>query len=434
MASMTRSESSSLKDGKGHHINNQAIDAETAENKAPSNLPFPDGGFRAWMVALGAAGVMFCTIGYVNAFGVYQDYYSTHQLSHRSPSDISWIGSMQTFLLFAAGVVGGPLFDRYGGKVIWVPSVILVFSVMITSLCKEYYQFFLAQGVLGGLGMGMTMAPALSSAAQYFQKKRAAALGLSVAGSSLGGVVFPIALDRMFSSSFGFAWGVRVVGFIILGILIFSITTIRARLPPRTRQFLKLNAFKSITYDTAIASVFFLDLGIFTPLFYLPTYGETHKMGLRMSFYLLSILNGCSFFGRLIPGFVADKFGTFNTLSMLGYITGILTLCWIRMTTSASIIVFAALYGFFSGGVIGLTPAVFANITPNPQDIGTYMGMGMAIISIATLIGPPINGALVNAYGGFVQVQVFTGVVILVGSTLVVITKLVSGNTYLSKA
>lgn len=35
----------------------------------PKLVPFPDGGARAWMVALGAGGVLFCTLGYVNAFG-----------------------------------------------------------------------------------------------------------------------------------------------------------------------------------------------------------------------------------------------------------------------------------------------------------------------------------------------------------------------------
>jgi len=30
---------------------------------------FPEGGARAWAVAAGAAGVLFCTLGYSNAFG-----------------------------------------------------------------------------------------------------------------------------------------------------------------------------------------------------------------------------------------------------------------------------------------------------------------------------------------------------------------------------
>jgi hypothetical protein len=30
---------------------------------------FPEGGFRAWSVASGNAGVMFCTLGYINSWG-----------------------------------------------------------------------------------------------------------------------------------------------------------------------------------------------------------------------------------------------------------------------------------------------------------------------------------------------------------------------------
>lgn len=48
---------------------------------------------------------------------IYQDYYSEHMLSHETQSTISWIGSVQLFFLYAGGVVGGPLFDRYGAKV-----------------------------------------------------------------------------------------------------------------------------------------------------------------------------------------------------------------------------------------------------------------------------------------------------------------------------
>ena len=78
---------------------------------------FPEGGARAWAVASAAGGILFCTMGYINAFGLYQEYYESHQLHDQSPSTISWIGSLQSFFLFGGALVGGPLFDRYGAKV-----------------------------------------------------------------------------------------------------------------------------------------------------------------------------------------------------------------------------------------------------------------------------------------------------------------------------
>lgn len=91
-------------------------------------------------------------------------------------------------------------------KVIWVPSLMAVSNVMMTRWCKQYYQFFLAQGIIGVNSMGLSLAPALSSTAQYFQKKRAAAMEITIAGFSFSGVIFPAALKRMVDSSLGFAW------------------------------------------------------------------------------------------------------------------------------------------------------------------------------------------------------------------------------------
>lgn len=37
--------------------------------KAAAPPDFPEGGLRAWSVAAGNAGAMFCTFGYINSFG-----------------------------------------------------------------------------------------------------------------------------------------------------------------------------------------------------------------------------------------------------------------------------------------------------------------------------------------------------------------------------
>jgi len=86
---------------------------------------------------------------------IFQNYYLTHQLSNETPSQIAWIGSLQVFLLLSGNIIGGPLFDRFGGNIVWPPAALFIFSVMMTSICKEYYQFILCQGILGGVSMGM---------------------------------------------------------------------------------------------------------------------------------------------------------------------------------------------------------------------------------------------------------------------------------------
>jgi MFS family permease len=72
-------------------------------------------------------------------FSVFQSYYSTTLLASKSSSAISWIGSLQAFLFFF-GAASGPLSDRLGVKAVVVPAgLTLVFSVLTTSLSREYY-------------------------------------------------------------------------------------------------------------------------------------------------------------------------------------------------------------------------------------------------------------------------------------------------------
>lgn len=79
--------------------------------------PAPDGGLRAWINAGGAFCIFFGCLGFTSCFGVLQEYYTTHQLKDRTPSEVAWIGSLSSFIQFSGGAIGGPLFDRYGS---WV--------------------------------------------------------------------------------------------------------------------------------------------------------------------------------------------------------------------------------------------------------------------------------------------------------------------------
>jgi MFS family permease len=109
-------------------------------------------------------------------------------------------------------------------------------------------------------------------------------------------------------------------------------------------------------------------LGSFLPLFFLPSYAHSHGMSTRLAGYLPSILNGASFFGRVIPGIAADKFGRLNMLSASGLGTGILTFCFPKVHSNAAIIAFAALYGFTYGGIVSLMTVTLAMVPKNARD------------------------------------------------------------------
>jgi len=288
---------------------------------------------------------------------------------------------------------------------------------MLTSLCTRYYEFMLCQGVLGGLSMGLAYQPAIAVVGHYFRHKRPVAIGIAASGSSLGGILLPIMLNRMLNhTTLGFGWSQRIVGFVVLVLAIVAVITIRPGVAPRSGSHLLPQAFEKPEYTFQIIGLFLIVWGVFIPFFYLPTYAEAHGMSINMSWYLVSIMNTGSMFGRLISGYVAVAVGPFSLLSACCTIYGVLALCWLRATSNAALIVLGVLFGFFSGGIIGLMLSTISHVAPRPNEIGTYMGMASGIFSIAGLTGPPITGVLISHDHSFTQAIIWSGVTCLAGS------------------
>ena len=303
-------------------------------------------------------------------------------------------------------------------------AIAYIFSVMMTSLCKEYWQFILAQGILMGISMGLVMFPAMAAVSQYFDKKRAAALGIAISGSSIGGIVIPIVLSKMLNNStIGFGWSVRILGFVFIPLMGFSCIVVKSRLPPRATNFFIWSAFKQANYVLLIISTFFMFFGMFTPLFFMPTYAVMRGMNATLASYLVAILNGASTFGRIIPGVLADKFGRLNMMAAAGIVNGTVIFCMNKAETTAALIVYSIVFGFTSGMIISGAAAAFSICVSSPRDLGTYMGMGMAFSSIAALIGPPVNGALVAKHGSFFESSMLSGAMCLVGGFFAVACK-----------
>lgn len=164
---------------------------------------------------------------------------------------------------------------------------------MMVSLSSRYYHFFLAQSVVAAAGSSAVFNCCMSSLMSWFARRRAAAFGIMVSGSSVGGVVLPIMMTRLIDGV-GFAWMMRTVAFFFLALLVFACLTVRSRLPPRPRHF-RLAKYARVLADArmavTVAALFLFMWGMFLPFNYVLLQAEAAGTSPALIPYLLPILN-----------------------------------------------------------------------------------------------------------------------------------------------
>ncbi|CAG8133133.1 unnamed protein product [Penicillium olsonii] len=394
--------------------------------------PPPDGGIQAWSQVALAHFVIFNTWGYINSFGVFQTYY-TQTLGH-PPSDISWVGSIQIFLLFFVGTFSGRATDAGYFKVtLACGALLLCFSIFMTSLCTKYWQLFLAQGLGQGIGCGMMFCPTLALVSTYFAKNRGIAIGMVASGSATGGLVFPAVVMKMLPQA-GYGWTMRTLGFISLATLTPCVIFLKQRLPPRqSGPLVEWSAFREMPYLLFALGMFLNFWGLYVGFFYIGSFSrDVIGVSTDRSIDLLLVMNGVGLIGRLVPNLLADQYtGPLNLLIPFALATAIVAYCWAAVTNTTGLWAFAVFYGLFAAGIQSLFPATLSTLTTDLKKIGVRMGMVLSVVGVAALIGSPIAGALV-VYddGDYLYAQMFMGSAIIAGSLTLIgarVTKIGTG-------
>lgn len=211
--------------------------------------------------------VVFNSWGYVSSFGIFQSHYTT--TLNVNPSAISWIGSVQLFLVYFIGTFSGRALDAgYYRTVLICGSFLQVLAVLLTSISSRYWQLFIAQGICKGLGDGMIFCPTVSLVATYFSKRRAFAMACAASGGATGGMIFPLIAQQLLPR-LGFAWTVRVMAFVILFNSTVAVCLARVRLPARQiGPLVEWAAFKERRYALFCIAMFFNVWALFFAYFY----------------------------------------------------------------------------------------------------------------------------------------------------------------------
>jgi predicted MFS family arabinose efflux permease len=296
------------------------------------------------------------------------------------------------------------------------------------SFCTTLAPLVVTQGVIVGLGSGAFFLSAIAIVPTYFpREKQGFAMGVAAAGSSLGGVVYPIVFSRL-QPQIGFAWAVRTISLIALITSLIPCLCIRRRVRPlECRAIFDWTVFKDPKFNLWSVAFFFGSMGIYVPFFLIQQYAaRVAGFEPATAFWTLIIMNAASTSGRILPGKVADKIDDpLRVIAVSTAASTVLAFCWIAIRAATpAVFVFSALYGFWSGAFVSLSTPATVSLAPSVEGIGTRLGMFNFIGSLGLLIGNPVAGAITEV--SWLGMQLFCGIVSAVAFVLIAVTWLIS--------
>jgi predicted MFS family arabinose efflux permease len=242
----------------------------------------------------------------------------------------------------------------------------------------------------------------IAAIGHWFKRDRGNATGIAVSSGALGGIIFPIALEKLIPQ-IGFAWSTRIIGCIYIVLRVTANLLVKYRLPPLkdASANLDLRIFNNSEFAITVDGVFLLEWALFVPLVYICSYAAAQGFSTSMSYYILIFLNVGSFFGRILPGYIADRIGCYNTniFVISVAIISIYGIWWPFGSTTVGLIIFTLLFGFASGSNISLVPVCLGELC-RTEEYGRYYSTCFTVLTFGCLTGILIAGSLISSAGG----------------------------------
>ncbi|VIO86427.1 Uncharacterized protein BM_BM5077 [Brugia malayi] len=162
-----------------------------SSSKTNSGLPIspPDGGY-GWVIVLASFFANVIVDGIIYSIGETlveiweQDFRTTAMQA-------SIVQSLLTGFYFLAGPMASGLTNLFGCRLVVIAGSITTFvGFILSSIVPTLSLLYITFGIIGGIGFGLVYLPSILVVNQYFEKRRALAMGIAVCGSGIGTTVF----------------------------------------------------------------------------------------------------------------------------------------------------------------------------------------------------------------------------------------------------
>jgi len=245
------------------------------------------------------------------------------------------------------------------------------------------------------------------------------AIGITVAGFGLGGLISPL-LAQWLISDYGWRQAFRILGLIAFTIM-FPLAQFMKHSPQRIglrpygesgtiedKQSLASTA-EGFSFKQAIKTGrFWLFGSIMVCFFFVQQVIVVHIVPYAVDIGILaivaagilSIIPAASVIGRLSIGFISDRIGTRQALTAC-VVTVTLALTWLLLGKEIWMLyVFAVIFGVAYGGKVSLQPLVPGELF-GLSSLGIILGTLMFCGTIGGALGPPLAGTIFDVTGGY---------------------------------
>lgn len=303
----------------------------------------------------------------------------------------------------------GHLFDRVRPLRVIVPCV-AIFGCAFASLALltphlwHLYAVFVVLGIVGNGTAQMAYSRAVSS---WFERRRGVAFSLVMSGGAVGAMVWP-PLAQALVQYVGWRGAALVLGATVLLVgLPTVIAFVRQRSSATGGVHHTMSAGASVgeglqsrVFWILVVVLFIVSIaqnGAITHLSALLTDRGVSAAGAAVA---LSALGGASLTGRLITGWLLDRFFAGRVSFVLLIISALGTFLLASAHSSAIGVLAAVLIGFGMGGEADVTPYLLSRYF-GLRSFSTLYGLTWTAYACAGAIGPVIMGKAFDATGSY---------------------------------
>ena len=229
-----------------------------------------------------------------------------------------------------------------------VGAVLFAVASILASFGQKLWHFHLTQGLLLGCGTCLAYIPAVTVAPGWFKERRGLAMGIVLSGTGIGGTLWAPVL-RALNAEIGFRNTLRLTGglsFLLIAASGWVLkwhpeieTRNRLEAPPGQSRLrpplVNWQVVRSRMFVAQAAGAVFQAAAYYVPVYFISTYARTLGYSSTAGANFIALSNGTSACGKVILGYLADRYGRLNTLLMCTLLSAVSTLAlWFPSTTT----------------------------------------------------------------------------------------------------